>query len=358
MARRKEGLQVFYRDDPLVERLCKLVCETIVEEAREELARKEAARRLGRQEARAAAAPAGCHGTANDPCQGHSRPFTHPVHDPWRYADDPLNGGHECPSAPPRASTRRSVAGRDEDLAPIAAGGPEAIDRRLANSTGSGTSSGRWRPTPPQCLVGLGLGKFVDRRFSLLPRGRRLPAPARRPGLVPARAGIPPPGRPHPYGDRQERYALKALRGDFREVATGGGHDPPRRAGAPGPSIESGGWRWTDHGRGGRRDDHPDLERSSGRMLHGPLICVAPGTGIPPSAHVRPPPARRRRSRPGPPPSRRPPGRLRLVQPPKIRLDGRAAMPMAKLYQPKASPLRSPPTRSATSAFSAGSVRA
>ena len=41
MARRKEGLQVFYGlDDPLVERLCKLVCESIVEEAQEEMARQ------------------------------------------------------------------------------------------------------------------------------------------------------------------------------------------------------------------------------------------------------------------------------------------------------------------------------
>ncbi len=41
VGRRKEGLQVFYRlDDPLVERLCKLVCETIVEEAQEHVARK------------------------------------------------------------------------------------------------------------------------------------------------------------------------------------------------------------------------------------------------------------------------------------------------------------------------------
>ncbi|WP_406695633.1 metalloregulator ArsR/SmtB family transcription factor [Singulisphaera sp. Ch08] len=38
--RRKVGLQVFYTlDDPLVERLCKQVCETIVEEAQEEVAR-------------------------------------------------------------------------------------------------------------------------------------------------------------------------------------------------------------------------------------------------------------------------------------------------------------------------------
>jgi len=41
VARRKEGLQVFYRlDDPLVESLCKLVCETIVEDAQEEMARQ------------------------------------------------------------------------------------------------------------------------------------------------------------------------------------------------------------------------------------------------------------------------------------------------------------------------------
>lgn len=41
LARRKEGLQVFYTlADPLVERLCKLVCETIVEEARGEMARQ------------------------------------------------------------------------------------------------------------------------------------------------------------------------------------------------------------------------------------------------------------------------------------------------------------------------------
>ena len=34
-------LQVFYMlDDPLVERLCRLVCETIVEEAQAEVARQ------------------------------------------------------------------------------------------------------------------------------------------------------------------------------------------------------------------------------------------------------------------------------------------------------------------------------
>jgi DNA-binding transcriptional ArsR family regulator len=41
VVRRKDGLQVFYKvADPLVERLCKLVCETIAEDAREEMARQ------------------------------------------------------------------------------------------------------------------------------------------------------------------------------------------------------------------------------------------------------------------------------------------------------------------------------
>jgi len=41
VSRRKAGLQVFYAlDDPLVERLCRLVCETIVEEAKADLERR------------------------------------------------------------------------------------------------------------------------------------------------------------------------------------------------------------------------------------------------------------------------------------------------------------------------------
>ncbi len=42
VGRRKEGLQVYYRlDDPLVEKLCKLVCETIVQETRQDVERKQ-----------------------------------------------------------------------------------------------------------------------------------------------------------------------------------------------------------------------------------------------------------------------------------------------------------------------------
>src|SRR4051794_35402591 len=41
LGRRKEGLQVFYKlNDPLVERLCRLVCETIVQEARQDVEKK------------------------------------------------------------------------------------------------------------------------------------------------------------------------------------------------------------------------------------------------------------------------------------------------------------------------------
>lgn len=38
VARRKQGLQVFYRlDDPLVEKLCEIVCETLVDSARRKI---------------------------------------------------------------------------------------------------------------------------------------------------------------------------------------------------------------------------------------------------------------------------------------------------------------------------------
>jgi DNA-binding transcriptional ArsR family regulator len=41
VARRKEGLQVFYRlDDPLVEQLCRLVCETILQDVQDDLEQK------------------------------------------------------------------------------------------------------------------------------------------------------------------------------------------------------------------------------------------------------------------------------------------------------------------------------
>jgi ArsR family transcriptional regulator len=49
VARRKEGLQIFYRvDDPVVAKLCKLVCETIMQETRTGLeVRRKLLKRLG-----------------------------------------------------------------------------------------------------------------------------------------------------------------------------------------------------------------------------------------------------------------------------------------------------------------------
>jgi len=42
VCRRKEGLQVFYSvSDPLIERLCGLVCDTILEEARADVQRNQ-----------------------------------------------------------------------------------------------------------------------------------------------------------------------------------------------------------------------------------------------------------------------------------------------------------------------------
>jgi ArsR family transcriptional regulator len=43
LSRRKTGLQVFYRvDDPLVEQLCNLVCQTIIRDVEDDLRRNEA----------------------------------------------------------------------------------------------------------------------------------------------------------------------------------------------------------------------------------------------------------------------------------------------------------------------------
>lgn len=43
LARRKTGLQVFYRvNDPLVERLCSLVCQTIIRDVEDEMKRNQA----------------------------------------------------------------------------------------------------------------------------------------------------------------------------------------------------------------------------------------------------------------------------------------------------------------------------
>ena len=107
---------------------------------------EEAARRLGRQEeGEALAGP-----RAGSDLHGRDRSSRRPdpPSDTERSPDDPLDRG-------PSARAHRRAANEDirrrthEDIARIAAAGPRRSTAAWRNSTGSGTSSGRWRPTPP-----------------------------------------------------------------------------------------------------------------------------------------------------------------------------------------------------------------
>ena len=114
-----------------------------------------------------------------------------------------------------------------EDIARTAAGGPEAIDRRLEELDREWDIERTLEANAATvALVGLGLGTFVDRRFYLLPaavsgfllqhavQGWCPPMPVFRRLGVRTATEI-----------EEERYALKALRGDFRGVSDGDGHD-------------------------------------------------------------------------------------------------------------------------------------
>lgn len=115
-----------------------------------------------------------------------------------------------------------------EDIARIAAAGPEAIDRRLAELDREWDIERTLEANAATvALVGLGLGAFVDRRFYLLPaavagfllqhavQGWCPPMPVFRRLGVRTATEI-----------EEERYALKALRGDFRGVSDADGRDP------------------------------------------------------------------------------------------------------------------------------------
>ena len=118
----------------------------------------------------------------------------------------------------------------EQNVARCAAAGPEAIDRRLAELDREWDIERTLEANAATvALAGLGLGTFVDRRFYLLPaavagfllqhavQGWCPPVPVFR------RLGF----RTASEID-EERYALKALRGDFRDVSSGDGHDPSR----------------------------------------------------------------------------------------------------------------------------------
>ena len=116
----------------------------------------------------------------------------------------------------------------EENVARYAAAGPEAIDRRL------GELDREWdiertleANAATVALIGLGLGTFVDRRFYLLPAAVA--------GFLLQHAvqgWCPPVPIFRRLGFRtaseidEERYALKAIRGDFRGVSDGGLQEP------------------------------------------------------------------------------------------------------------------------------------
>jgi len=108
----------------------------------------------------------------------------------------------------------------EENVARCAAAGPEAIERRLAELDQEWDIERSLEANAASVsLIGLALGAFVDRRFFIIPglvagfllqhalHGWCPPIPLMR------RLGI----RTESEID-QERYALKALRGDFRNV--------------------------------------------------------------------------------------------------------------------------------------------
>ena len=117
-----------------------------------------------------------------------------------------------------------------EDIARIAAGGPEAIDRRLAELDREWDVERTLEANAATVtLVGLGLGTFVDRRFYLLPAavaGFLLQHAVQ--GWCPPMPVFRHLGVRTAEEIEEERYALKALRGDFREVPECGGHDHAR----------------------------------------------------------------------------------------------------------------------------------
>src|SRR5262249_10912906 len=116
----------------------------------------------------------------------------------------------------------------EETIARVAAEGPAAIDRRLDELDHEWDIERTLEANPASAaLIGLALGATVDRKFFVLPA---LVAGFL---LQPALQGWSPPvpllrrlGFRTAAEIDYERYALKALRGDFREVPEKNGHDP------------------------------------------------------------------------------------------------------------------------------------
>ena len=114
-----------------------------------------------------------------------------------------------------------------ENVARVAAGGPKAIERRLRELDEEWDTE-RYLETmaPTFTLIGMGLGLFASRKWFVLPfvvqsfflqhaiQGWCPPLPFLRRAGVRTAAEI-----------ETERNALKALRGDYRQVGAKGRHD-------------------------------------------------------------------------------------------------------------------------------------
>ena len=109
----------------------------------------------------------------------------------------------------------------EEKVAQVAAAGPAAIQRRLEELDREWDVERMLEANAASIsLIGLGLGAFVDRRFFVLPAlvaGFLLQHALQ--GWCPPLPVLRRLGYRTQTEIEQERYALKLLRGDFREVA-------------------------------------------------------------------------------------------------------------------------------------------
>jgi hypothetical protein len=121
----------------------------------------------------------------------------------------------------------------EERVARVAAAGPDAIARRLRELDEEWDIERTLESNASTLVaIGSGLALLVDRRFALVPLvvGSFLLQHA-------VQGWCPPLPVFRRYGFRtqaeieEERYALKALRGDFERVADGGSGRPADRAG-------------------------------------------------------------------------------------------------------------------------------
>lgn len=110
----------------------------------------------------------------------------------------------------------------EQSIALCAAAGPEAIERRLAELDREWDIERTLEANASSlALVGLGLGTFVDRRFLALPAivGGFLLQHALQ-GWCPPLPVLRRLGFRTQSEIEEERYALKALRGDFKDTET------------------------------------------------------------------------------------------------------------------------------------------